>query len=111
MPLFNMTPEFPEKSLESAANGLRAIAHPLRLAILCHLTDGPKNVGELLALTQVSQPNLSQHLAKLRMLGVLDSERRSQHIYYRLADDGFVRIVEALKTVYCEAPGTEAETS
>lgn len=106
-----MTTLFPEQSLQSAANGLRAIAHPLRLAILCHLTEGPRNVGELQALTRVSQPNLSQHLAKLRLLGVLDSERRSQHIYYSLADDGFVRIVEALKAVYCKQPGKEAGTS
>ena len=106
-----MPPGFPKDNLLSAANGLRAIAHPLRLAILCHLADGPKNVGELLSLTQVSQPNLSQHLAKLRMQGILDSERRSQHIYYRLADDGFIRIVEALKAVYCEIPGTEAGPS
>lgn len=106
-----MTPEFPQENLQAAANGLRAIAHPLRLAILCHLTEGPKNVGELLALTHVSQPNLSQHLAKLRMLGVLNSERRSQHIFYCLADNGFVRIVEALKTVYCKTPESEAGKS
>lgn len=93
--------DFPQRDLEAAAEGLRAIAHPLRLAVLCHLADGPKNVGELLERIAVAQPNLSQHLAKLRMLGVVRCERRSQHIFYRLADPGFIQIVEALKGVYC----------
>lgn len=99
--------DFTHQNLEAAAGGLRAISHPLRLAVLCHLADGPKNVGELLARTGVAQPNLSQHLAKLRMLGVVRCERRSQHMYYRLADPGFVRIVEALRDMYC--PGLPAQ--
>jgi len=96
-----MSEDFDENSLLAAADGLRAIAHPLRLSVLCHLADGPKNVGELLAVTRVAQPNLSQHLAKLRMLGIVHCERRSQHIYYRIADPGFVRIIDALKLTYC----------
>jgi len=95
---------FSDNDLHAAADGLRAIAHPLRLSVLCHLADGPKNVGELLELTKVAQPNLSQHLAKLRMLGVVQCERRSQHIYYRISDPGFVRIIDALRLTYC-SPG------
>lgn len=100
---------FPEENLAAAAEGLKAIAHPLRLAVLCHLTDGPLNVGELLERTGVAQPNLSQHLAKLRMLGVVGCERRGQHIYYFLADPGFGRVIAALRGVYCpeSAPAKE----
>lgn len=93
--------EFERDQLLAAADGLRAIAHPLRLAILCELSAGPRNVSELLAVTGAPQSNLSQHLAKLRMLGILQCERRSQHIYYRLADPGYLGIVNALKNVYC----------
>ncbi|MFQ5488870.1 MAG: ArsR/SmtB family transcription factor [Gammaproteobacteria bacterium] len=100
-------PNFEKENLLAAADGLRAIAHPLRLAILCELSEGPRNVSELLAVTEVSQPNLSQHLAKLRMLGILQCERRSQHIYYRLADPAFMGIVNALKSVYCPHEGTQ----
>lgn len=99
--------DFEKENLLAAAEGLRAIAHPLRLAILCELSEGPLNVSELLALTGVTQPNLSQHLAKLRMLGILQCERRSQHIYYRLVDPAFMRIVNALKSVYCPQQGTQ----
>ncbi len=93
--------EFDHDKLQSAAEGLRAIAHPLRLAILCELAAGPRNVSELQASTHAPQSNLSQHLARLRMQGILQCERRSQHIYYRLTDPAYLGIVNALKAVYC----------
>ncbi|MGE0370380.1 MAG: ArsR/SmtB family transcription factor [Gammaproteobacteria bacterium] len=100
--------DFPAQQLESAVEGLRVIAHPVRLSVLCQLADGDKNVRELQAGTGATQSNLSQHLSKLRLLGLVSCERRSQHIYYRLADPGFMRIIEALKGVYC---GTSADRS
>ncbi len=98
------TEDFSARQLESAVEGLRVIAHPVRLSVLCQLADGDKNVRELQAGTGATQSNLSQHLAKLRLLGLVNYERRSQHIYYRLADPVFMRIIEALKDVYCGAP-------
>jgi ArsR family transcriptional regulator len=93
--------EFPAQQLEAAVEGLRVIAHPVRLSVLCQLAGGAKNVGELQESTGATQSNLSQHLAKLRLLGLVSCERRSQHIYYRLADPGLLRIIEALRGVYC----------
>jgi DNA-binding transcriptional ArsR family regulator len=92
---------FPEQQLEAAVAGLRVIAHPVRLSVLCQLAEGAKNVGELQEGAGTTQSNLSQHLAKLRLLGLVSCERRSQHIYYRLTDPGFLRIIEALKGIYC----------
>lgn len=92
---------FPEDSLQAATLALRAMAHPLRLSIMCHLIDGPLNVSELVSLTDVAQPSLSQHLAKLRMMGIVNSERRSQNIYYQLANPAMAGVIESLKTVYC----------
>ncbi|MCC6302313.1 MAG: helix-turn-helix transcriptional regulator [Gammaproteobacteria bacterium] len=94
--------DFSARQLESAVEGLRVIAHPVRLSVLCQLVDGDRNVRDLQAGTGVTQSNLSQHLAKLRLLGLVTCERRGQHIYYRLSDPGFVRILEALKEVYCQ---------
>ncbi len=92
---------FPAEKIQAASSGLRAIAHELRLAILCHLSGGPLTVSELLARTGANQSNLSQHLAKMRMLGVLDCERRGQQVTYRLANPAFAQIAEALKAIYC----------
>jgi ArsR family transcriptional regulator len=91
----------PQENIRQAAEGLRAIAHELRLAVLCHLMDGPMCVAELMAATNASQSNLSQHLSKMRLMGILHKERRGVQIYYRIADPAFTGLVMALKTIYC----------
>jgi len=94
--------------LDSASQGLRIIAHPVRLQILCNLLDGPMNVSELITRIEISQPVLSQHLAKLRMLNVLSCDRQGKQVFYRLADPKFSDIIAAVKTVYCQkVNGTE----
>jgi len=93
--------EIPEDKIQAATQGLQAIAHELRLAVLCLLLDGPKNVGELMAATGAAQSNLSQHLAKMRMLGLLETEKRGQKVYYRIAHSGFADVIQALKKIYC----------
>lgn len=92
---------FPAENIMEATRLLRAVAHELRLAILCHLGEGPRTVSELVALTGASQSNLSQHLAKMRLMGLLRSERRSQQVFYQLSDPAFAQIIAALKNIYC----------
>jgi DNA-binding transcriptional ArsR family regulator len=97
--------QFPTEKIVEATRLLRAVAHELRLAILCHLGESPHTVSELMSLTGASQSNLSQHLAKMRMMGLLRCERRSQQVVYQMADPAFAQIIEALKNIYCESPG------
>ena len=99
---------FPPQKIAEATHLLRAVAHELRLSILCHLGEGPKTVSELIALTGASQSNLSQHLAKMRMMGLVRCERRSQQMVYHLADPAFVQIIAALKNIYCQHPAAVA---
>jgi len=97
----------PQTKIVAASEGLRAIAHETRLSVLCHLLDGPMCVQELMVATGVAQSNLSQHLSKMRMLGLLHSEKCGQHVYYRLADPGWHDVLKALQSIYCpEATGT-----
>jgi len=93
--------EIPAESIKDAAQGLRAIAHELRLAVLCHLLSGPMCVNELMEATGASQSNLSQHLSKMRMMGLLTNEKRGQQVFYHIANPAFGDIVHALKKVYC----------
>jgi len=87
--------------LDKASQGLRGIAHPTRLAILCHLASGPMNVGELMLATDVSQASLSQHLAKLRLLNILKCERQGQQMFYQHTNPAFLAVINAIKDVYC----------
>lgn len=84
----------------AASKNLRSISHPLRLAVLCELTKGARNVTELLSVTGVSQPNLSQHLAKLRMSGIVNNERRNQHVYYSIASPMITDVIKNLRSIY-----------
>jgi len=91
----------PEKNIKDAAQGLRAIAHELRLAVLCHLKNGPMCVNELMEVTAASQSNLSQHLSKMRMMGIIVNDKRGQQVYYRIANPEFLSLVDVLRRIYC----------
>jgi len=91
----------PQEKIRIASEGLRAIAHEIRLSVLCHLLDGPMCVQELMAVTDTSQSNLSQHLTKMRLMGILTNEKRGQQVYYRIANPAFGDLVNALKHIYC----------
>jgi len=91
----------PEEKIRAASEGLRAIAHELRLAILCHLMEGPLCVQELIEVTGATQSNLSQHLARMRLMGLLKTEKRGQRVYYRLADSKWSDVLKALQGIYC----------
>lgn len=99
--------EFPKENINDAAAGLRAIAHEVRLSILCDLAVREMNVSEMVEVTGATQSSISQHLAKMRALKIIAAERRGMEVYYRLAEPGFKRIIKALKSIYCEEKGTK----
>ena len=69
------------------------MAHPLRLALLASLVDGPQCVHELVESTGASQPLVSQHLRVLRSTDLLLRERRGREVVYAIADDHIHHIV------------------
>ncbi len=91
----------PKENIQQASEGLRAIAHEVRLSVLCHLMAGPMCVNDLIKATGASQSNLSQHLAKMRMMGIISNEKRGQQVYYRIANPEFLELVHVLKHIYC----------
>ncbi|MDX8389711.1 MAG: metalloregulator ArsR/SmtB family transcription factor [Mariprofundaceae bacterium] len=91
----------PPEKIAAAAEGLRAIAHEVRLSVLCHLMAGPMCVHELIEVTGASQSNLSQHLSKMRMMRLVTNEKRGQEVYYSLAEPAFGELVMSLKKIYC----------
>jgi ArsR family transcriptional regulator, cadmium/lead-responsive transcriptional repressor len=61
-------------------------ADPSRLSILQTLVDGPRNVGEIVEATGLSQPNTSNHLNCLHDCGLVVREKRGRSVYYQLSD-------------------------
>ncbi|WP_422508445.1 ArsR/SmtB family transcription factor [Stenotrophomonas sp. GZD-301] len=89
---------------DQAAALLKALAHPARLRVLCHLVDGEASVGELQPLSGLGLSALSQHLAVLRGMQLVTTRRDAQTIYYGLADSPALGVLGALHAAYCPAP-------
>jgi methanogenic corrinoid protein MtbC1/DNA-binding transcriptional ArsR family regulator len=62
-----------------------ALAEPSRRALLENLRFGQKSVTELVNATQLKQPNVSNHLAKMRQQGIVRAERIGRQVYYSLS--------------------------
>ncbi len=67
-----------------AANMLRALANPHRLKILKLLDQAPHNVMDLCERLSLRQSLASQHLARLRLDGIVSAERQGHHVVYSL---------------------------
>lgn len=63
---------------------LRTIAHPTRLMILKELVQGTKCVNDIRELVELSQPNVSQHLALLKGSGLVASRKQGVRRCYSL---------------------------
>lgn len=82
-----------EDAYALCAELLKAMAHPLRLAMLTAMTRGPMCVHELVEATGATQPLVSQHLRILRSADLLEREQRGREAVYSIADDHINHIV------------------
>ena len=87
-----------------AAQLLKAMSNENRLLILCYLGEGEMSVGQLNACIELSQSSLSQHLARLRHDGLVNTRRESQTIYYSISDDVVIKLITLLHSEYCNRP-------
>ena len=85
-----------EEVFEKAAEIFRVMSAPMRLRIISALCNGEKNVGELLAEINTTQPNMSQHLNTLYQAGVLGKRRDGVQIYYRIVNERVVSLCRAV---------------
>jgi ArsR family transcriptional regulator len=72
--------------LEQCADSLRVLAHPQRLRIVELLETRRLSVGELAEELGRPQAVVSQHLARMRAVGLLAVEREGRSCYYRIAN-------------------------
>lgn len=87
-----------DEVFEKAAELFAVLSTPIRLRIISELCQGEKNVGQLLDLIGVSQPNMSQHLNIMYRSGVLGRRRQGAQIFYRIADESAVVVCRAMCT-------------
>jgi DNA-binding transcriptional ArsR family regulator len=98
-----ITDELNVEKLEMAANLMKAIAHPLRIAILKHLEGGKKlTVTEIYELLGIEQSTTSHHLGILKDKGVLNSKRDGKNTYYFLKHEILSQIVDCVNRCACD---------
>jgi DNA-binding transcriptional ArsR family regulator len=71
--------------LQSATQHLRLLSDPTRVRLLLLLDREELSVAELAAITQLAQPRVSTHLARLKEAGLVTDRRDGVFVYYRIA--------------------------
>jgi ArsR family transcriptional regulator len=90
-----------DEDIERAARSIKAMAHPLRLKILCALGDEEVSVQDIVSTVGTSQSNISQHLAILRDKGILVSRKEANRVFYRVGDGRTLRLISMMREVFC----------
>lgn len=90
-----------EEDIQQASQAIKAIAHPLRLKILCVLGDQEISVQDIVERVGTSQSNISQHLAILRDKGVLSTRKDANRVFYRVGDLRTLKLVSLMREVFC----------
>lgn len=85
---------------ETAAAFLTLVGNGKRLAILGHLLDREMSVGAIAEKVGLSQSALSQHLAKLRGSGLVNTRRDRQMIYYSCDSEAVRKLMATLEDIY-----------
>ena len=88
-------------SSENACKLMKVMANQDRLLLLCQISLGEKCVGDLEESLGIKQPTLSQQLTILRDEGLVSTRREGKYIYYSIANDAALEVMEVLYKNYC----------
>lgn len=99
-----------DEDISQAALCLKAMAHPLRLKILCTLGHGDVSVQDILDVCGTTQSNISQHLAILRGKGILRCRKESNRVYYFIDDKRTLKLIQLMREVFCPELTTHSDS-
>jgi len=107
--------EMPAEQMDDAACKLVAeffavYAHPIRISILCALSQGPKTVTELANHANVTLQNVSQHLRIMRDKGAVRTVKSGQRVIYSVAHPKFLMGVKLIRDAVVEQYKNKAGT-
>ncbi|MEI7723688.1 MAG: metalloregulator ArsR/SmtB family transcription factor [Bacteroidota bacterium] len=85
------------QKLELAASKLRAMAHPMRIAIIDLLSENKKlTVTEIYERLSIEQASASHHLNILKNKGLLESKRDGKMILYSLKTTVLANVIDCI---------------
>jgi DNA-binding transcriptional ArsR family regulator len=95
-----------EADIHHASRALKAMAHPLRLKIMCILGSSDEvSVQDIVEAVGTSQSNISQHLSILRDKGILACRKDANKVYYRISEDKILHLMMAMREAFCPHTG------
>lgn len=85
------------EKLDLAAKRLRALAHPLRIAIIEKLnTEKDLSVTEIYSFLKIEQAVASHHLNVLKKRGILSTKRVGKNIFYSLRIQELSQVIDCM---------------
>ena len=90
-----------QDAADRASALLKTLGHPGRLMILCNLAEGERSVGDLADELEITQSALSQHLARMRSEGLVETRRDSQNVFYSVTDGEIRALIKSLYKIFC----------
>ena len=94
-----ITPSLTQEVSQLEADMCFALADPSRILILYSLNERPRNVSEITAELDITQPTTSRHLKILRDRGLVHAERQGTTITYHLSDKRLIKALDLLRSV------------
>ncbi|RKN85708.1 ArsR/SmtB family transcription factor [Paenibacillus ginsengarvi] len=85
--------------IEQVADVLKLLGDKNRLTIIALLNEKELCVCEIVDILQTSQPNISQHMRKLKDGGLVKETKRGQWVYYALSVQDKPYIAEILRHI------------
>jgi ArsR family transcriptional regulator len=95
-------PETDDLIYELHAELCKALGHPVRMKLLDLLRGGEECVCRLAPRAGVSESNLSQLLAALRRVGVVETRREGHSIYYRVRDPRIFEVIDGMRAILAD---------
>jgi ArsR family transcriptional regulator len=88
-------------SIRQASSAMQAMAHPLRLKMLCLVGNEELSVLEIVEAVGTSQSNISQHPAVLRDQGLLVARKEGTKVFYRIGDARVLKMISLTREIFC----------
>ena len=89
------------ENIREASDAMRAMAHPLRLKILCLVGSQELSVLEIVDAVGTTQSNVSQHLAVMRDHGLLEARKEANKVFYRIGDPRVLKMIALTREIFC----------
>ena len=87
------------------------LSNPKRLEIIDKLRARELSVTELAGALEISQANLSQHLAIMRQRGIVTARREGLNVFYKLSNPKIIQACELMRQVLLEHLETSVKTA